>query len=92
MLEPPPLSEVGTVSTPSLIWPANLELPSPALRGAGPRPSELGAGQGRVRGEQGGPSTLVGQMRDAGGTRPDHASKALFPPLGAARTLGPREP
>ena len=31
-------SVVGTVSTPSLIWPASVERPSPVLRVGGPRP------------------------------------------------------
>ena len=43
-------SVVGTVSTPSLIWPVSVERPSPVLRVGGPRPSELRAGLDRVRG------------------------------------------
>ena len=43
-------SVVGTVSTPSLIWPASVERPGPVLRVRGPRPSELRTGLGRVRG------------------------------------------
>ena len=76
---------VGTVSTPSLIWPTSVEQASPGLRGRGPKPSELRAGLGRVRGvHQAQGRARPGLIRDGVETVPsalgsEHAQRVKVP-------------